>query len=175
MEWKFQIKNITQKVSLKLGKIKSVASFLTSHTKLVMVNALVMPYFHYCSPAWSNAAPFRLNKIDKKVVHAFNFLGKEGTYSIDNFIKKDMAILTFKALNNMAPNYICSKVCMAKNSHSHNTRRAANNHLQLPSSNTKFGLRTFAYRATKIWNDLPKELLDIKSLLKFKTSLKDLF
>ena len=55
----------------KLGKIKAIASFLTPHTKKLLVNALVMPYFHYCSPAWSNAAPFRLNKINKKVVDAY--------------------------------------------------------------------------------------------------------
>ena len=30
------------------------------------------------------------------------------------------------------------------------------NHLQL----SRFGLRTFAYLAPKIWNDLPGELLD---------------
>ena len=53
----------TKKVNFKLRKIKSVASFLTSHTKKLLVNALVMPYFHYCSPAWSSAA----RKVDKKV------------------------------------------------------------------------------------------------------------
>ena len=41
------------------------------------------------------------------------------------------------------------KFKMAKNCHSHNTRRAAKNHLQIPASNTKFGMRTFAYRASK--------------------------
>ena len=59
---------------------------------------------------------------------------------------------------------------MAKNCHSHNTRRATKNHLQIPSFNTKFGMRAFAYRASKVWN----ELLDIKSLLKFKTPVNDL-
>ena len=77
MQWSSQISNITKKVNFKLGKIKSVASFLTSHTKKLLVNALVMPYFHYCSPAWSSAAPFRLRKVDKKVVDASNFLGLE--------------------------------------------------------------------------------------------------
>ena len=33
MQWSSQISNITKKVNFKLGKIKSVASFLTSHTK----------------------------------------------------------------------------------------------------------------------------------------------
>ena len=36
--------------------------------------------------------------------------------------------------------------------------------IQIPSSNTKFGMRTFAYRASKLWNDLQNKLLDIKSL-----------
>ena len=46
MQWSSQINNITKKVNFKLGKIKSVASFLTSHTKMLLVNALVMPYLH---------------------------------------------------------------------------------------------------------------------------------
>ena len=86
MQWSSQISNITKKVNFKLGKIKSVASFLTSHTKKLLVNALVMPYFHYCSPAWSSAAPFRLRKVDKKVVDASNFLGRKDNYSIYNVI-----------------------------------------------------------------------------------------
>ena len=66
--------------------------------------------------------------------------------------------------------YICSKINMARNSHSHNTRGAAKNHLQLSSANNKFGLKTFACRAPKLWNNLPSQLLEIESLLKFKTS-----
>ena len=58
---------------------------------------------------------------------------------------------------------------------SHNTRGAAKNHLQLSSANNKFGLKTFACRAPKLWNDLPLQLLEIESLLKFKTSVNDFF
>ena len=54
-----------------------------------------------------------------------------------------------KALNNIAPNYICSKIQMAENCHSHNTRKAAKNHLQIPSFNTKFGMRTFCVSSIK--------------------------
>ena len=78
----------------------------------------------------------------------------------------------FKALNKIAPNYFCSKIQMAKNCNSHNTRRAAKNHLQIPSFNTKFGMRTFAYRASKVWNDLPTELLDIKNFTKIQNLSK---
>ena len=172
LQWSNHIKNITQKVNFKLGKIKSIAPFLTSHTKELLVNALVMPYFHYCSPAWSNAAPFRLSKLNKKVVDSLNFLGREEIYSISDLINKDMSLLIFKALNKTAPDYLCSKIHMAKTCHNHSTRRAVQNHLQIPSVKTKFGQRTFSYRAPKVWNDLPPHLLDTKSLLKFKSSIK---
>ena len=111
-----------KKGEFQIRKNKICCIILTSHTKKLLVNALVMPYFHYCSPAWSSAAPFRLHKVDKKVVDASNFLGRKDNYSIYNVINKDMSRLIFKALNNLAPNYICSKINMARNSHSHNTR-----------------------------------------------------
>ena len=173
MQWDFQIKNISQKAQFKMSKIKSIAQFLTDHTKKVLINALVMPYFHYCTAAWSNAAPFRLNKLEKRIVEASNFLGREAHYSINDLIEKEISILTFKALNGLAPDYLNSKVRMTKNSHSHNTRGAANNHIQIPSSNTKFGVKTFSFRAAKIWNDLPSHISDEKSLLKFKELISD--
>ena len=122
---------------------------------------LVVSYFHYCSLAWSSAAPFRLRKVDKKVVDASIFLGRKDNYSIYNVINKDMSLFIFKALNNLAPNYICSKINMARNSHSHSSR-AAKNHLQLSSANNKFGLKTFACWAPKLWNDIRSQLLEIE-------------
>ena len=68
------------------------------------------------------------SKVDKKVVDASNFLGRKDNYSIYNNVynfNKDMSLLIFKAVNNLAPNYICSKLNMARNSHSHNIRGAA--------------------------------------------------
>ena len=70
MQWSSQISNITKKVNFKLGKIKAVASFLTSQTKKLL----------------ANAAPFRLHKVDKKVVDASNFLERKDNYSIYNVI-----------------------------------------------------------------------------------------
>ena len=55
-----------------------------------------------------------------------------------------MSLLIFKAVNNLAPNYICSKLNMARNSHSHNIRGAEKKHLQISSANNIFGLKTFA-------------------------------
>ena len=173
LQWSKQIKNITQKVNLKLGKIKSIAHFLTGHTKNILTNALVMPYFHYCSPAWSSAAPFRLQQVNKKVVDAYNFLGNKHDYTFTKILHRDISLLTFKALKKLSPKYMSDKFSLAKNCHNYNTRQAYKNHVQIPSTKTKFGQRTFSYRAAKIWNSLPPELLSIESILQFKSSVKN--
>ena len=175
MQWDNQIKNIAIKTNLKLAKIKSVASVLTDHTKKLLVNALVMPYFHYCSPAWSSARPFRLRKLNKIVVAASNFLGRKEDYTLKDLLDKDLSILTYKVLHEIAPEYMCSKLQMTKNSHTYNTRRASTNQLQIPSANKNFGQMTFTYRAAKLWSGLPLHLLDTWSLLRFKTSANDFF
>ena len=71
-------------------------------------------------------------------------ISRQGAICRTKIAVLSMFLNYFKAHNNLAPNYICSKINMARNSHSHNTRGAAKNHLQLSSANNKFGLKTFA-------------------------------
>ena len=85
-----------------------------------------------------------------------------------------MSLLIFKALNNLAPNYAL-KLIWLETVILITLEEQQKNHLQLSSANNKFGLKTFACRAPKLWNDLPSQLLEIESLLKFKTSVNDFF
>ena len=101
-------------MSFKLGKIKSIAPFLTSHTKKLLINALVMPYFHYCFLAWASALSFRLKKVNEKVADALSFLSDGANYTIFDLVNRDIALFTFKALNKIAPNYLCFRISMAK-------------------------------------------------------------
>ena len=63
----------------KYSKIKAIASSLTPHTKKLLINALVMPYLNYCSPAWASATQGRLRKLEKRLknVHTIAFLGRK--------------------------------------------------------------------------------------------------
>ena len=54
--WKDHIKRTCAKTGIKLRKIERVLPYLTSHTKKILINSLVMPYFNYCSEVWSSAS-----------------------------------------------------------------------------------------------------------------------
>ena len=62
-----------------------------------------------------------------------------------------MPLLTFKALN-IVPDSLCSKIQITLEEQLNPG---------ISSSNTKFGRRTFSYRASKLWKDLPIELMYI--------------
>ena len=94
MQWKYQIKNITQKASLKLGKIKAIVSFLTPHTKKLLVNALVIFIIAPRLGLMLHLFDFK-NKINKIVVYAADFLGREDNYSIYNLLDKDISLPYF--------------------------------------------------------------------------------
>ena len=176
MQWEYNIKNVNQKIKiiLKYSKIKAIASSLTPHTKKLLINAL-MPYLNYCSSAWASATQSRLGKLEKRLKHVHSFLGKESSFCLKDLLNTNDAILVFKAMNQIAPDYMCSKFMLAKNSHSHGTRGASKNRITLPMVKTGFGQNAFSFRAAKVWNVLPDHVTFDRSLLSFKTSIYSLF
>ena len=79
-------------------------------------------------------------------------------------------LLTFRALNGLAPIYIVDML------HRHRPTRALrsadNNDLQVPSMSSRYGDRAFAASAPRLWNALPRELKIATSLTSFKRLLK---
>jgi hypothetical protein len=79
--------------------------------------------------------------------------------------------MAYKCLNILAPSYLANK--FTKRSDIHNCQIRNNYCLNIPSSKTTTGQRTFHYRAVKIWNDIDDELKKIQELKVFKKKLKE--
>ena len=78
-----------------------------------------MPYLNYCSSAWASATQGRLGKLEKRLKNVHSFLEKESSFCLKDLLNKNDAILVFKAMNHIAPEYMCSIFMLAKSSHSH--------------------------------------------------------
>ena len=80
-------------------------------------------------------------------------------------------LLTIKALNDLAPNYIGDMLC--KYAPSRRLRSSSIKLLQLLSAKLKtYGERTFLVAAPKLWNSLPNLICQCSSLESFKTEIK---
>ena len=82
-------------------------------------------------------------------------------------------ILVFKAINRLAPPYICDLISVKPKS-CYNLRSNSSLLLEPPKEKmlSTLGARSFYASAPCLWNSLPAELCDIQSLCNFKRKLK---
>ena len=93
---------------------------------------------------------------------------------IEQRIHYKILLLTFKALNGLAPQYL-SSLLQPYSVEAYALRSNDNNKLVQPKARTKtYGERAFAYAAPTLWNRLPVEIRSITSVNCFKTSIKTL-
>ena len=59
------VEEICKKVSSAIGALKRVLSFISKETAIQIYNALILPYFDYCSPVWDFLSGYLSDKFQK--------------------------------------------------------------------------------------------------------------
>ena len=95
--------------------------------------------------------------------------------SVPTRLMYNKAVLTYIALNNLAPAYISGLLKPVSETHTRSLRSSKNGLLSVPRSRTALYDRSFSYSASKLWNALPQSIRTKPSLKSFKTSLKAQF
>ena len=65
LKWHFQIDQIVKKVSSGLTILKRARALVPQDTLINKYNALVVPYFNYCSPVWSCIGKCQSERLQK--------------------------------------------------------------------------------------------------------------
>ena len=88
-------------------------------------------------------------------------------------IEFKILVLTFKAIYQLAPSYICNLVRLKENC-KYQLHSSEELLLQLPMGKTKktLGDRSFQIAANALWNSLPASVRDIDNFLVFKRTIK---
>ena len=175
LNWKKHLKETAQKISLKLKKIQRASPFLSKHCRTLLVNSLIMPYFDYCSEAWSSASFTSLRRLSNLYNKALKMKEKspKDPASLQERFKRNTAIMMFKCLNGLAPDYLADRFTCSAQVHQKNTRSAAAKKVHVKNARGKAS-SSFRRRGTKVWNDLPGTITSKNSILQFKTSLLSL-
>ena len=82
LNWSKHIKEIAGKVSAKLKKIEHARPFLTTETKKLLVNTLIIPYLDYCCELWSSATEGRIERLEQLYKRAIELGNPEGTAEV---------------------------------------------------------------------------------------------
>ena len=163
--------------------IKLISKFLVRDKLEMVLHAFVTSRIDYCSgllyglrdceitklPRVQNAAA-RLLTSSRKYDHITPGLHELHWLPVKYRIHFKILLLTFKALNGMAPAYISDLINVRKQAH-YALSSNSGTILLHPAGKMKksFGDRSFSVAAPTLWNALPTSLRNIDSILTFKS------
>lgn len=165
--------------------LRKLITFKAIYQRLQTIyNALVQPYFDYCSPLWDNCGKLLKDKLQKFQSRAARVI-TGASYDIRSVdvldslswetldVKRcyNKSVFMYKILNNhTAPNL---KQSFSRRNVSQNTYNLRNNNtnLALLKPKREFLKRSFGYSGAMLWNNLSQEAKSSETLRTFKRHL----
>ncbi|MFZ2538567.1 MAG: reverse transcriptase family protein [Oscillospiraceae bacterium] len=186
LKWNKHIDVIRNKISKNVGIIAKVRYLLPqSHTRLLYLT-LVEPYLTYCNLIWGNCNKSenleKLFKIQKKYCRIMLFAGFQThskplfrqlfILSIYNINKLQLGVFMFQGVNKLLPPQIQRLFPFIRNDtvHVHFTRQHSQLHLNYCRTQCRWN--TVFIQGPKLWNHLPLDIKNSRSLNQFKKSYK---
>lgn len=167
----------------KLVQINSVKHCFDRETLVLIITSLVFSKMFYCSSVWSNTSSKNIQKLQliqnftckiicgaRKFDHVTPLLDELNLLPVGKMLKFRDAVIAYKCVNNLAPEYLCAK--FKKRSSVHNRITRNNEKFEIPLFKSATGQRSFAYRAVSLWNMLDEDLRNVTSVKAFKKVLK---
>ena len=164
------INEIRRKCFCDLKWIWSIRKYMSMETTKSIVYALIISRLDNCHSLLYNLpiqslkqlqsvmnAAARLVTLTPRDQSATDALKKLHWLPVKSRIVFKILSITYKALNNQAPSYICE--LLEPYVSSRKLRSSDKFQLRVPKCNIKYGERSFSYAAPRLWNELP---IDIK-------------
>ena len=148
---------------------------------LNIYNSLVQSPFDYCSLVWGNCGKTLSNKLQKPQNHAARVITSSNfDVDVDSLFHKlswkdlksqrqiQNALMVFKSLNGLVPEYPTSKF-IKRNESNYSLRDSVNKLVPFPRTNDM--KNSFSYSGATLWNSLPCNIRESGSLNQFKRLL----
>lgn len=183
LSWNRQVSQISSNAHHALYRLKYRASSLPSPIKLLLVNALILPYFDYACLVFNDASDYLNTKLQRlqNVALRFVFNLRRDT-CLSPFRRKAkwlttrarrtyfLGSLTYQIINTGSPYYLHERFREVDHTVRRSARQVSNSY-HLPVCRTNIYAHSFWIMAIKNWGSIPNHIRQSPSLQSFKTSL----
>ena len=183
LSWKSNTENICRKITSGISALRRLKDFVDRQTLLSVYNAIVRPYFDYCCEVWDvfgETQSKRLQKLQNRAARIIMNMSNDTDHSVALQAlgwktlkverKKAKAKMMYKLLNNMGPQSLTNLFTYKSEMTSYNLRNVSST-LCLPQPRTNSLKKSFMYDGSFLWNSIPKEIKESKSLSSFRTKI----
>jgi len=188
LDMRKHINNICRQCYFQIRQLRVIRRHVTSDVLKTLLHAFVSSRLDYCNSLLFGLPYCDVRKLQSVQNAAARLLGGLSKYDHITPILRDklhwlpirqrvdfkIAVLTYKCLHHLAPDYLADMCNEAASSEAlSRNRSAARGDLIPPVWNTvTYGQRGFQYAAEAVWNRLPANVRREQSLLSFRKQLK---
>ena len=159
------------------------ARHLDLESAKLLANALVSSRFDYCNSVLSGIVETELTKLQRVLNRLARVVTKSPPFACSAALPRSLhwlpvkyrvhfkiCLLTYKALHEEQPVYLCSLIAISLPSCSLRSNRGIT--LSIPRIKTNTGARAFSSCAPSLWNNLPLSVRSATSVATFRRHLK---
>ena len=141
----------------------------------------VQPYFNYCCEVWDVLGTTQSNRLQKlhnraarvitrssNEVNEKDVLNKLGWQTLEEQRKKIKAKLMFRTLNNQGPKSLANLFASKSIETPKYNLRGISSNVSIPKPRTNSLKKIFSYNGAIIWNSLPDDIKESKSVAQFR-------
>ena len=169
------INKICKQASKKLHALARISSYFSDHQRKLLMKSFILSQFSYCPIIWMFCNRKSNNIIDKIHERALRIAYNDYTSNFENLLSKDESVTIHQRnIQSLAceisktisdENPIFMKEIFSLKDHKYSTRKQCLNSF-VPSTVT-YGLETFGFKGSQIWNSIPKHI-QVSNQLKIK-------
>ena len=171
MTWQKHIEQTSKKIGQRLALLRRLRPYLTTNSAKLLANALVLPFFDYCSPVWTNCSQTVKDIIIKQHKRMARLVLKVHPQTPTNYVLSELKWTTiekrwefhkckmiYSALHGEAPMYLKDLFVRSDTVHRHSTRNASNYGVCVPRVRSQAGKKSFSHEGAILWNKLPNHV-----------------
>ena len=170
-----------------LRRIRSIRRSIPTTMAITLMNSFVLNRVDYCNSLLARLPDYQTVRIQIVLNDAARLIFGESRRDhvtpilrhrlqwlrASQRIELKVALLMYKGINNLAPDYITSYcISSSTNQRRYTLRSTDKGNLIEPKTATEFGMRSFAFAGPHLWNKLPINVRQSSSVDIFKKRLK---
>lgn len=184
LSWNPQIDYLCSLISSRISLLKQLSKYVSKEAQKMFYSGYILPLVDYGSNTWGTTTSTNIDRLLKLQKRAARIIlqadfttpstlmfSELGWQSVPKRILYNKAVLTYKAINNMTPEYISDLLTPMSMAHVRSLRSSDNGTLKVPRSRSALFDRSFSYSAPKLWNNLPQTVRESTSLHIFKNQV----
>lgn len=181
LDFSEHVSNICKTVSSKLHALARISNFMSQEKLRVIMKSFIESQFSYCPLIWMFHSRTLNNRINRLHERGLRLVYKDSDLSFKNLLHKDnsftihhrnlqkLATEMYKAYNDLSPSQI--KSIFPEKQVPYNLRNK-NPFKSTNVSTVSYGTETIRFRGPKVWELVPDEIKNSKTLIEFKNKIR---